>query len=285
MKKAIYISVMALIAGCGYATAQTAPSDSTAINIKTDERRSRNYTVEGNKAFRDENYAAAEVAYRKAIDQNNNNNIARFNLAAALLRQRSTADTEAAEAYSLLSQIANSELSEASLVEKSFYNLGNLAFNKQQYAESIEHYKNALRRNPDNDKARENLYLAQKMLEQQQNQNQNQDQNKDQEQHNQEQNKDQNQDQNKDQNQDQNKDQNQDQNKDQNQDQQQQQQQPQDKKEQPQQQKPGQISPENAQQILKAMENAENATRARIEKQNAEKSKSNSSRRPVTNPW
>ena len=185
--------------------------------------------------------------------------------------------SEAAEAYSLLSQIANSELSEASLVEKSFYNLGNLAFNKQQYAESIEHYKNALRRNPDNDKARENLYLAQKMLEQQQTQNQNQDQNKDQDQ--------QNQDQNKDQNQDQNKDQNQDQNKDQNQDQQQQQQQPQDKKEQPQQQKPGQISPENAQQILKAMENAENATRARIEKQNAEKSKSNSSRRPVTNPW
>ncbi len=285
MKKTLYTSLIALFAASGVAATQPAPADSVHVNIKTDERRSRNFTVEGNRAFRDENYAAAEVAYRKAIDQNINNDVAKFNLAAALLRQRSTADTEAAEAYSLLSQIAHSELSDAALVEKSFYNLGNLAFNKQQYAESIEHYKNALRRNPDNDKARENLYIAQKMLEQQQNQDQNKDQNKDQNQdQNQDQNKDQNQDQNKDQNQDQNKDQNQDQNKDQNQDQQQQQQ-PQDKKEQPQQQKPGQISPENAQQILKAMENAENATRARIEKQNAEKSKANSSRRPVTNPW
>ncbi|MDE6485585.1 MAG: tetratricopeptide repeat protein [Duncaniella sp.] len=284
MKKAIFLTLTALMAAGGLCGAQTAPADSVHVNIKTDERKSRNFTVEGNKAFREENYAAAEVAYRKAIDQNNNNDVAKFNLAAALLRQRSTADTEAAEAYSLLSQIAHSELSEESLVEKSFYNLGNLAFNKQQYAESIEHYKNALRRNPDNDKARENLYLAQKMLEQQQNQNQNQDQNKDQNQNQDQQDK--NKDQQQDQNKDQNKDQNQDQNKDQNQDKQdQQQQQPQDKKEQPQQQQPGQISPENAQQILKAMENAENATRARIEKQNAEKSKANSSRRPVTNPW
>lgn len=284
MKKTMYISLIALLAAGGITRAQAAPTDSVHVNIKTDERRSRNFTIEGNKAFRDENYAAAEVAYRKAIDQNNNNDVAKFNLAAALLRQRSTADTEAAEAYSLLNQIAHSELSDDALVEKSFYNLGNLAFNKQQYAESIEHYKNALRRNPDNDKARENLYIAQKMLEQQQNQDQNKDQNQDQNQ-DKDQNQDQKQDQNKDQNKDQNQDQNKDQDKDKDQNQDQQQQQQQDKKDQPQQQKPGQISPENAQQILKAMENAENATRARIEKQNAEKSKANASRRPVANPW
>ncbi|MDE5785208.1 MAG: tetratricopeptide repeat protein, partial [Duncaniella sp.] len=193
MKKTLYISLIAFLASGGIAAAQPVETDSVHVNVKTDERRSRNFTVEGNKAFREENYAAAEVAYRKAIDQNNNNDIAKFNLAAALLRQRSTADSEAAEAYSLLNQIAHSALSDEALVEKAFYNLGNLAFNKQQYAESIEHYKNALRRNPDNDKARENLYIAQKMLEQQQNQDQNQDQNKDQ---NKDENKDQNQNQN-----------------------------------------------------------------------------------------
>ena len=51
-----------------------------------------------------------------------------------------------------------------SIAEKAFYNLGNIAFNSQDYAKSIELYKNALRKNPDNDKARENLRLAQKGL-------------------------------------------------------------------------------------------------------------------------
>ena len=170
-----------------------------------------------------------------------------------------------------------------SVAEKAFYNLGNLAFNQQQYQQSIEHYKNALRRDPSDDKARENLRLAQKRLEQQ-NQDQNQDQNKDK-------NKDQQQDQNKDQqqNQDQqNKDQNQDQqnkdeNKDQNQDQQPQQQDKQPQKQNPPQQQQGGMSQENAEKILKAMENEEAATRRRI--QNAEKKKANSSRKNIQNPW
>ncbi|MDE6378458.1 MAG: hypothetical protein K2K72_06920, partial [Duncaniella sp.] len=75
----------------------------------------------------------------------------------------------------------------------------------------------------------------------------------------------------------QNKDQNQDQNKDQNQDKQQH---PLDQQQQQQQQG---ISKENAEKILKAMENEENATRERI---NAERRKNGApSRRQVTNPW
>lgn len=121
-----------------------------------------------------------------------------------------------------------------------------------------------MRRNPDNDKARENLRLAQKRLEEQQNQNDDK---------NQDQNKDDNKEQEQKENQNQNQNQNQDQNKDQNQDKQQQQQQ----------QQSGGISKQNAEKILKAMENEENATRQRI---NAEKNKNGApSRRPVTNPW
>ncbi len=253
------------------ATAMTVFGESKS----TTTRHERNYIVEGNKLYKEERYADAEVAYRKALQENSMNEIAQFNLAASLLRQGSASGETQQEAMRILQNLTR-DAENNSIAEKSFYNLGNIAFNGQDYAKSIELYKNALRRNPDNDAARENLRLAQKKLEEQQNQDQNKDQNQDQDK------KDENKDQQKqNQNQDQNKDQNKDQdNKDQ---QQQQQQQNQDKQQQPQPQQQGGISQQNAEKILKAMENEENATRQRI---NAEKKKTGApSRRPVTNPW
>lgn len=49
-------------------------------------RHERNYIVEGNKLYRQERYADAEVAYRKALQENAMNEVAMFNLAASLLR-------------------------------------------------------------------------------------------------------------------------------------------------------------------------------------------------------
>ncbi|MDE6371125.1 MAG: tetratricopeptide repeat protein, partial [Duncaniella sp.] len=49
----------------------------------------RNYIVDGNKLFREERYAEAEVAYRKALEIDAMNEVAQFNLAASLLRQGS----------------------------------------------------------------------------------------------------------------------------------------------------------------------------------------------------
>lgn len=51
-------------------------------------RDERNYIVEGNKLYNEQRYADAEVAYRKALQENAMNEIAQFNLAASLLRQR-----------------------------------------------------------------------------------------------------------------------------------------------------------------------------------------------------
>ncbi len=234
-------------------------------------RHERNYIVEGNKLYNEERYADAEVAYRKALQENAMNEIAQFNLAASLLRQGSATGDTQQEAMRILQNLTR-DAENISIAEKAFYNLGNIAFNGQDYAKSIELYKNALRRNPDNDKARDNLRLAQKRLEEQQNQNQ--DQNKDNNQN--EDKKDENKDQNQNQNQDQNKDKD---NQDKDNQDKQQQQQNQDK----QQQQQGGISQQNAEKILKAMENEENATRQRI---NAEKKKTGApTRRPVTNPW
>lgn len=246
-------------------------------------RHERNFIVEGNRLYREERYADAEVAYRKALQENAMNEIALFNLAASLLRQGSASGETEKEAATILANLAkNAE--DIAISENSFYNLGNIAFNDKDYAKSIDLYKNALRRNPDNDKARENLRLAQKRLEEQQNQDQNKDQNQDQNQ-NQDQDKDkkdqdkQNKDKDQNKDQEQNKD-NQDKDKDKdNQQQDKQEQQPQ---QQPQQQQGG-ISQENADKILKAMENEENATRQRVE---AERKKNGApSRRTVVNPW
>ena len=176
---------------------------------------------------------------------------------------------------------------DAEVMENSFYNRGNIAYKGEDYASAIEMYKNALRRNPENNKARENLRLAQlKQQQQQQNQDQNKDKNKDQQDQNkdqQDQNKDQNQDQNKDQ-QDQNKDK-QDQNKDQqNQQQQQQNQQQQQQNQQQQQQQQGGLSQQNAQQILKAMDDKEAAIRMKVENMKKDKERQ-AMRAPSGKPW
>lgn len=241
-------------------------------------RHERNLIVEGNKLYRNERFAEAEVAYRKALQENAMNEIAQFNLAASLLRQASNTGETLQEATGILQKLAANAQKEA-IAESAFYNLGNIAFNAQDYAKSIELYKNALRKNPDNDKARENLRLAQKKLQDQQNDdNNNQDNNQDQDKQDQDKQDQNNQDQ-------QNQDKNQDQDNKDNQDQQDRQQNQQEKQneQQPENRQNGGISQQNAEKILKAMENEENATRARI---NAEKKKTGApSRRPVTNPW
>lgn len=258
----------------------------------TTTKRERNYIKEGNTLYEKQRYAEAEVAYRKALEENNASEVAAYNLASSLIKQAGNADpnngnSPVAEATQLLTDLAKSAKS-ASIAEKSFYNLGNLAFNNEKFQESIDMYKNALRRNPDNDNARENLRLAQlKLQQQQQNQDNkdqkddkqdkdNQDNNKDQKEKNKDQQQDNNQD--KDQNKDKNKEDQQKQNQDQNQGNQ-------DKQDKPEQNRqPQGISDANAEKILKAMENEENATRRRV---NAKKQESDAkaSKRNILKPW
>ncbi len=264
-----YILVVSMLAGgIPYVCAA---SDQTQTQEYKSNKQERNFIAAGNKLYRDKRFAEAEVQYRKAIEANQASETAVFNLAASLIRQGGTNSPDAPnktiqEAQQLLSALSTSAR-DAHLAELAAYNLGNLAYNAEQYQPAIDHYKNALRRNPDNDKARQNLRLAQKKLQEQQNQDKNQDKDKDKDKEQQQDKQDQQQDQNKDKNEDKN-----------NQDQQQQQQQDQQQNKQQ-----GGISDNNAEQILKAMENEEKATRARI---NAEKGKeANANRRQVAKPW
>jgi len=223
----------------------------------------------GNKLYEKKRFAEAEVEYRKALQANPASEKARFNLATALMRQGSATAQQNDEknpmiqAEGILANLAEGAQDKL-LRGKACYDLGNIAYGRQDYGKAVEMYKHALRCNPDDDQARHNLRLAQlKKQEQDKNKdkNKNNDQNKDQNQDNKDQNKNQNKDQNKDQdkqNQDQNKDkQNQNQNNQNNQDQQQKPQQ-------------GGMSQQNAEQVLKAMQDRERATQQRINAQQAQ---------------
>lgn len=220
------------------------------------QRALRRHIAEGNKAYSEKRYSDAEAAYKKALQADPASMAATYNLASSLIRQATAGEAGKklnAEAAKLLNEVITTA-SDNRLASYAAYNLGNMAFNSQQWDQSIQYYKEALRRNPDDDNARDNLRLAQLKKSQSQSQNQDKD-NKEQEKEKEQQKQDQ---------------------------QNQQPQQNNDQKQQPQQPQGG-ISPENAEKILKAMENEEAATRARV--QEAEKRKGAAGRRVVTKPW
>jgi len=253
-------TIITLLAASIVGTAPVSAADDSST------RAERRHITEGNRLYREKRFSEAEVQYNKALQANSQSMTASYNLAAALLRQASPGESGKIltdKAIGLLSQVVKD--GDAPLAQLAAYNLGNVAYNAQQWDKSIEYYKEALRRNPADDKARQNLRMAQLKKKQQ---DQNKDDKKDDK-------KDDQKDDKKDQNKNQDKDKNQNQNQDQDQNKDQQPQQPQ----QPQ----GGISPENAEKILKAMENEEAATRRRV--QAAEKRKGSAGRRVVTKPW
>ena len=160
-----------------------------------------------------------------------------------------------------------------------WYNTGDIAIAKKDWQGAVNAFKEALLKNPSDMDAKENYIYAKKMLEnQQKNGGGNGDGQDNQDQNNQDQNN-QNQDQNKngqDQNKDQNNDQNNDgQNKDQDQDQNQNQNNGQGNgNQQPLQGQEGKISPQQAQQMLRAIQAKEKETQDKVNKEKADALKS-----------
>ena len=218
-------------------------------------KKERNYIREGNELFKEKRYAEAEAAFKKALQENGNSPIAKFNLATTYLKQVNLNDTTQngllSETQQLLKETAS--IADPKLASKAYYDLGNIFYNQKNYAQSIEMYKDALRRNPDDDQARQNLRLAQKQLQNQQNQQQNQD--------------------NKQDNKDQQK-QNQDQNKEKNKNGQDQQKPDNQQQKQPQQTPKNGMSKENAEQILQTMQNEEKNTQDKVNKAKMQQMKS-----------
>lgn len=199
----------------------------TGVQAQSDRQMIR----QGNKQYRKGNVAEAEVSYRKAVERNERNPQANYNLGNSLMAQRKDS-------------LAISQLEKAAKLEtnpqrraQAYHNMGVICQQHRMFGEAIEAYKEALRNNPTDHETRYNLELCKRQQkDQQQDQNQQNQQNKD------------------------NKD------KQDKQDQQKQEQQKQDQQKQDQQQQKQQMSKENAEQLLNAAMQEEKQTQERMKK-------------------
>lgn len=208
----------------------------------------------GNRKFAKGDFKSADIFYRKGLNADSTSFASAYNLANVLYRQENM--DEAAKQLDGKEQAAL----DAGYGADYYYNKGDVALAKKDYQQAVDAFRKSLLIRPDDMDAKSNYAYAKKMLE---NQEQNgggggggQDQNQDQ----------QNQDQNGggDQNQDQNQDKDQ-QNQDQGQGQQ----------DQPQQAGASEqkISPQQAQQMLKAIQAKEKETQEKVDKEKAAQEK------------
>ena len=137
-------------------------------------QQARSYIRNGNKMYKQNNFAGSEDEYKKAIAQSPAHPLANYNLGNAQFR-----NNELDEALGSYDNTVKNTGSKKPVVERAYYNKG-VAYTKQQkLAESIDAWKNALKIDPADQQARENLQKA--LMEQKKQQQQKQDEKKDQE--------------------------------------------------------------------------------------------------------
>lgn len=230
MKQSFFIILLALIT-CLPSFSQTT-------------KRERNLIKQGNEYFNKKRYDKADECYTRVLEFNPNSPIAKYNLGTSWLRQRGNNQEKNKRdtvAMRYLNDVGSNPNAPASLRAHSYYNLGKLAYDNQDYANSVEYFKKSLKVNPKDEQARKNLRMAQKKLQQGKN------------------------------DQDKNKDKNN--NNDKNQDKQQPpQQQPQPPKE--------QQNQTNKDQLLKAMQNEERNTRDKVNRRKAQTGQRRQSNHP-----
>lgn len=203
----------------------------------------------GNRKFRKDNWKEADISYRKALVKDSTSVAANYNLANTLYRQENYEEAE-----KLMKKIGDNASASANAADY-WYNTGDIAIAKKDWQGAVNAFKEALLKNPSDMDAKENYIYAKKMLEnQQKNGGGNGDGQNNQDQNNQ--------------NQDQNRN-GQDQNQNRNQNNGQgngNQQSPQGQE--------GKISPQQAQQMLRAIQAKEKETQDKVNKEKADALKS-----------
>lgn len=190
--KYLLISLLAIVA----MSAQAMPAHDKVDRESA--RQERNRLRSGNESYDEQDYAKSEEEYRRAIDANDNSDIAYYNLGNALYRQGDKLREDIVkrmEAEETMMQNMDSIYNEVDsiygvaldnynivvnntddegLKAKAYHNMGNSYMCMRKFPEAIDAYKEALRIDPMNDNTRINLRIAQKKLQQQQEQQQQQ---------------------------------------------------------------------------------------------------------------
>lgn len=127
----------------------------------------RNFIRSGNRLYRQQNYAKAEIEYRKALAKNPRNPQAMYNLGCALLMQQK--DSAA------VVQFQNAGRTESAKMRKAmvYHNIGVACQKHQLFAEAIQAYEESLRNNPSDNETRYNLVLCKRQQKKQKQDNKN----------------------------------------------------------------------------------------------------------------
>lgn len=138
MRQLIAIGILFFITGAAKLSAQEADKD----------------IQKGNDLFKQQQYQQAEAVYNEVLEKDPANNTAKYNRAIAIYKQ-AKAD-EAIKAFDDLAFKAEDN----EMKSKAYYNKGAILSGQKKIEESVEAYKNALRHNPNDKEARENLQKA-----------------------------------------------------------------------------------------------------------------------------
>jgi len=137
------------------------PLQAQEENIKE----AKKFMAEAEQAMSENNFPLAEAKYREAIAKDNKNAEARYNLGNLYYnKEKPSTATQRLHETSVLSE--NKDLK-----HNAYHNQGNAFMKEKKYAAAVAAYKNALRNNPTDDKTRYNLALAKEKLKKEEQQN------------------------------------------------------------------------------------------------------------------
>ncbi len=118
-----------------------------------------NYIYEGNKNTENEAFIEAEKSYRKALSLSPEKGEAHYNLGNTHFLEEQY--DEASQRFFQTQKFATTK----EVKHQAFHNMGNVFMQKKEYQKAVEAYKNALRNNPADEETRYNYALAKELLE------------------------------------------------------------------------------------------------------------------------
>ena len=125
------------------------------------EKKAKDFVYEANSLLEKEDFTNAEMEYRKAISQQENNVAGAYNLAYSYYKKGSFDEAL------FRSQEAAKNATTKDQKHKAFHNMGNILMQNKKCKEATEAFKNALRNNPADDESRYNYVLAKECAEDQ----------------------------------------------------------------------------------------------------------------------
>lgn len=124
-------------------------------------KRSDRFIAEAQDFLEENEFAAAEASYRKAISVDPSNTDAKYNMGNLYHNKERSVNAE--QRLKQAAEIAATKEEK----HRIYHNLGNTYMQQEDYEQAVEAYKNALRNDPTDDETRYNLALAKRKQEKQ----------------------------------------------------------------------------------------------------------------------